>query len=267
MGALNTIVMKTVDRIYGSIPQLPPAIKNLTGAKIIAHRGVHETPGVLENSWEAFDLALKHKLWGMEFDVRWTRDEVPVILHDPDPNRVFPEWKNRLNRLVKEVTYEELHAAWPEMPRLEDLLRRYGKKLHLMIEVKEPLDTPVKKNRMRALLSDLAPIEDFHIMSLNPRLFDDYEFLPPECFLPVAEWNIKELSRLAMEQRWAGVTGHYLMLNDKILKTHKGRRQKCGTGFINSENLLFRELNRGMEWIFTDKALTVKALLHKALHS
>ena len=38
---------------------------------------------------QAFQLAVKHGSYGIEFDVRWTKDLVPVIHHDCDCSRVW----------------------------------------------------------------------------------------------------------------------------------------------------------------------------------
>src|SRR4030095_15157968 len=47
---------------------------------IIGHRGASAIAP--ENTIAAFDLALKSGAEGIEFDVRLSRDEVPVIIHD-----------------------------------------------------------------------------------------------------------------------------------------------------------------------------------------
>lgn len=267
MPSLNDCIMKTVDAVYATLPQPPPSSSTLKKAKLVAHRGIHEPEDVTENTWKAFDLALEHRIWGIEFDVRWTQDEVPVILHDPDPSRVFPKASAGFKTKISRMTFQQLQSDYTEIPYLEEMLRRYGQSLHLFIEIKEPLDTLAKKSKMKELLQKLEPVRDFHIMSLRTELFRDFEFLPASCFLPVAEWNIHKLSDLAYRHHWAGLTSHYLLLGQKLLNKHVHQRQSCGTGFINSKNLLYRELNRGVEWIFTDKALTVKSLLEKALNS
>lgn len=261
--SFNDIAMKALDGIYRILPQRKPDRSKLTSVKLVAHRGCHEPNDCIENSLRAFELALENRIWGIEFDVRWTRDEVPILSHDPDLFRLF----NLSDCRVTDLDYEELKKRAPEILPLSQVLERYGKRLHLMIELKEVLDSSQKIQTLKNLLSPLTPVEDFHILSLNPSVFENLSFLPSACFLPVAEWNLKHLSKMALEKAWGGVTGHYFLLNNSLKAQHAQAGQKVGTGFANSKNLLYRELNRGIDWIFTDKALAVKALLDKALKS
>lgn len=259
----NELIMQGVDLLYSLSPQPLPSMSQLESARIVAHRGAHTGDLIRENTLEAFDLALKKQLWGIEFDVRWTKDEVPVVLHDPTLERVFPE----LNHRLSDLNFSELRQHTILVPKLEDIIQNFSQKLHLMIEIKESLNTENKRKIMSQLLSHLKPEDDFHILSLTPEIFDDFNFLPPHCYLPVAEWNIKELSELALKNQWAGITGHYLLLSEGVLTRHHLRGQKVGTGFANSKNLLFRELNRATDWVFTDDALRLKGILDKALKS
>ena len=71
---------------------------------VLAHRGAHdpESPGVRENTVEAFGRAARLGADGVELDVRQTSDGVLVVHHDaalPDgrpiastPRRDLPEW-------------------------------------------------------------------------------------------------------------------------------------------------------------------------------
>src|SRR4029077_5089067 len=76
---------------------------------IIGHRGASAVAP--ENTLAAFDLALKSGADGVEFDVRLSRDGVPVIIHDETLRRtgLRPE-------RVSDLTVAELKqvnvAAW-----------------------------------------------------------------------------------------------------------------------------------------------------------
>ena len=41
-------------------------------------------------------------------------------------------------------------------------------------------------------------------------------------------------------------------MNRTILRKHHRNGRKIGTGYVRSRNCLFRELNRGVDWIFMD---------------
>jgi glycerophosphoryl diester phosphodiesterase len=60
-----------------------------------------------------------------------------------------------------------------------------------------------------------------------------------------------------------GIAGHYLLLNDRIKQRHIQAGQKIGTGFIRSRNCLYREMNRGVEWIFSNEAVSMQQIVDK----
>jgi len=82
---LQHMAMKAVDRVMAGIPQPVPNQIALRNCKIISHRGEHDNISAIENTLPAFDNARANGVWGIEFDIRWTADLVPVIIHDPCP--------------------------------------------------------------------------------------------------------------------------------------------------------------------------------------
>ncbi len=259
MGWVADLSMKTVDTVCARIPYPPADRARLAEARIVAHRGAHHG-GIIENTWPAFEAALELGAWGVELDVRWSADGVPVVMHDASPRRLFPAVHQPIAAMRSGALVREL----PQVPLLEALVARLGGRLHLMIELKEPLDTAAKRARMARLLAPLTPVVDFHILSLEPVLFEGLGFLPPQCFLPVAQWNVHALSQQALMHGWGGITGHYLRLSDTLRQRHQAMGQALGTGFIRSENLLHREIGRGVDWVFTDHCHRLRPALERA---
>jgi glycerophosphoryl diester phosphodiesterase len=66
--------------------------------------------------------------------------------------------------------------------------------------------------------------------------------------------NMSSFSNLALKKNYRGVAGHYLLLSNAILKKHRQKGQQVGTGYPASKYCLFREVNRGVEWIFSNNA-------------
>lgn len=60
-------------------------LKDKYGLEVIAHRGYSSTAP--ENTISAFEAAANNGFSTVECDVSWTKDEVPVILHDQTINR------------------------------------------------------------------------------------------------------------------------------------------------------------------------------------
>ena len=143
----------------------------------------------------------------------------------------------------------------------------FGGNTHLMLEVKaEPYPEPaLQKAKLAAVLGVLQPERDFHILALDTGLFRHVDFLPLAALLPVAELNVAALSRQSLESGYGGLTGHYLLISDKVRRRHQARGQPVGTGHIGSRNALFREINRGVEWIFSNDAAAMKRILDRCL--
>ncbi|MFH2065509.1 MAG: glycerophosphodiester phosphodiesterase family protein [Pseudomonadota bacterium] len=251
-----------VDLFFSRWPQPVPAMEKLKNCKIVSHRGEHDNRTVFENTMEAFDRVLEAGVWGIELDIRWTRDLHPVVFHDPDLMRLFgSDWR------ISEISQKELRKHFPMIPHLSEVIQKFGKKLHFMVEIKKEVypDPSYQNEVLKSLFGSLTPRKDFHILTLSPEMFPILSFTDPSAFLPISETNFIRLSKLSREKRYGGITGHYLFLSNPLLKKHRKIRQKIGTGFISSRNALFRELNRDIDWIFSNHAVKLQSIRNEFL--
>jgi glycerophosphoryl diester phosphodiesterase len=259
---LENTLLYLVDQYFKAVPQKVPGRDELESCKLVSHRGERDNINVFENTFSAFDPVVEQGIWGIELDVRWTKDLVPVVIHDADGQRVFSK-----PFVIAENSWEECQKALPLVPSLEQLITRYGKKCHLMIELKNE-DYPKlarQKDILKSLLSPLEPINDFHIISLEAHLFEYVDFLPKQALLPVSTTNAKAFSELALQSLLGGVTGHYLFMSKALVNAHHTKDQKIGSGFSNSRHVLFREINKGVDWVFSNKALSMHEIIQKQL--
>jgi glycerophosphoryl diester phosphodiesterase len=242
---------QAVDLFYEKWPQPVPSKERLRACKIISHRGEHDNITVFENTLKAFDAARQCGVWGIEFDIRWTRDLHPIVFHDKDLRRIFnsPLETGR-------VTRNELRRSFPAIPWLEEVVERYGKTMHLMAEIKEEIypNAAVQSRRLAQIFSRLTPGRDYHFLSLVPAMFRRLDFVPSSTYLAVSQLNTEAMSRIALAGGYGGIAGHYLFITRRLVRRHKANRQTIGTGYIRSRNSLFRELNRGVDWIFSNDA-------------
>ena len=260
--SLEAQIHQRLDQFYSRWPQTVPDKDLLQQCKIISHRGDYNNQHIFENTIAAFDRAKAQGVWGIEFDIRWTKDLHPVVSHDADLGRVFGY---KLN--IHQVNLEELKAECPQVPSLAEIIQRYGHKTHLMVELKaEEYPDPVRQNRiMEDLFSPLVSEQDYHFLTMTPKMFNYVKFAPSSALLPVARFNFLRLSKLAIKQNYTGLAGHYLLLTKTRLKKHQGLQQKMATGYVNSKNCLFRELNRGVEWVFSDNAVELQKIVNQLL--
>ena len=261
---LEAQTRQILDRFYARWPQAVPDRDRLQHCKIISHRGDYDNRNIFEHTMAAFDRAKRQGVWGIEFDIRWTKDLNPVAIHDADLRRVFG-----LNFGIRQVTLAELKSRCPLVPSLAEMIQNYGKKIHLMIEIKtEHYPDPFGQNRILGeLLSSLEPEEDYHLLTMKPEMFNLIECVPKSALLPVAHFNFPRLSKMAIEQNFSGFAGHYALLTRSRLKKHKKLKQKLATGYVNSKNCLFRELNRNVEWMFSDNAVELQKVVNKLLQN
>ncbi len=254
---LETILLAIIDFFFGLYPQKTPSIDQLKDAKLVSHRGERDNINVFENTIESIGIAFQNGIWGVEFDIRWTKDLVPIVFHDPTADRVFNK-----KITIKDQTFLELRENLPLIPSLEEVVEKFGKKIHFLIEIKKE-EFPFLEEQKIILKKILSPLEeqtDYHTITLNPETLPLVDFLKPGTKLLVAELNFKRLLTIVERENLGGLLGHYLFLGKRTLENLQTKNQVLGTGYVRSKNLFFRELNRGVDWIFSNHAVEVEQM-------
>jgi len=106
--------------------------RSISRFRLIGHRGAPLY--VVENTIESFEKAISCGATGLEFDVRATKDGMPVIFHDEDLRRLAG-----INRKISDLTLEEVHninLSGFRIPTLEEVLSRLSGRITFDIEVK-----------------------------------------------------------------------------------------------------------------------------------
>jgi glycerophosphoryl diester phosphodiesterase len=133
---------------------------------------------VPENSPSAFAAAAAAG-YGIELDVRLTRDRVPVVLHDASLERTTGQPGR-----VSELTHEELsrrHLGDTDevVPTLAQVLQLVAGRVPVMVEIKSMQVTP---GRISELVADV--LEDYAgpvcVASFNPRALGWFRRRRPE---------------------------------------------------------------------------------------
>lgn len=241
---LKDTAQNIVDQVFKIIPRKQPSLNQLNNLKIVAHRGWH-VDGIKENTLEAFQKCIDHHLWAIEFDIRWTKDLVPIVHHDASTKRVFEK-----DCIIADITFEELRKDFPLIPSFQEVLDLYSKKIHFFIELKDETfpELEKQKNILKQMLAHLEAEQDYHLITVTPSVLDKFDITSNTAQLLVGEFNLDDLSQIAVAKNYAGVAGHYLLMKQSFIEKHP----KIGVGYIRSKNSLYRELNRGVEWIFTN---------------
>ncbi len=102
---------------------------------ILAHRGTGK--GKNENSLNAFIRGLDRGAKGIELDIRKTKDDYPVCVHDESLLRVFDR-----DIRIQDLTLEDLKSQnllnEDDITTLEDVFKNVGTGIYYDIEIKDP---------------------------------------------------------------------------------------------------------------------------------
>lgn len=257
---LLQLIEKMVDNYFAIMPRSKPTTEQIEKARIIAHRGAHNNAQkIFENTDEAFRLAQEAGCWAIELDIHATADGVLVVNHDPTLTRLWGH-----DQRIAQLTFAELRALEPGVPSLEEIVQKYGRKMHLFIELKAPFR---HEAALVQVLEDLTPVQDYHLLTLDAATYPTLSQFPKEALLLVAVHNnSKAFCRLSLEENYGGVMGSYLLLSNRHVNRLKQNNKLYGVGFVDSEYSLYRELNRNIPWIFSNRAVEVSEYLKTLKH-
>lgn len=244
---------------YSVMPSATPSSDRVRAARLIAHRGAHQGSITIENTLEAFNKAKELGCWGIELDVHLTADKVFVVNHDANLKRIWGHDKN-----IAQLTFKELHALEPKIPTLLEVVEAFAPSMHLFIELKT--DCSADEAVLMQTLQGLIACEHYHLLTLDPTFFHSFTHIPKHAFLLVAVHNnIKKFYNLCMQENYGGVLGHYILLNNHYIQRLKKENKIFGVGLVDSKLCFNRQLNRGIDWIFTNHAKKVQVYLNKLL--
>ena len=117
---------------------------------LLGHRGARVSPGIPENTFASFDLALEHGCDGFEFDVRLTASGNALVCHDPKVGKI--------------TVARAKQGQLSKLPCLNDVIQRYGQRAFLDIELKvEDLESKVL-----TALRDHQPDRGYVVSSFLP---------------------------------------------------------------------------------------------------
>src|SRR5690349_6584603 len=104
---------------------------------IIGHRGA--SAYAPENTMAAFRLAMKEGADGIEFDVRLSRDQIPVVIHDDnlkrtglDPHRVSDLTALELKEIEVGKWFDPISCLNEQIPTLIELLDFFASRTGLL---------------------------------------------------------------------------------------------------------------------------------------
>jgi glycerophosphoryl diester phosphodiesterase len=228
----------------------------------IGHRGAsRDRP---ENTFAAFDEALRQGCDGIELDLRLSADGVPVVHHDADLGKAGKPGRRvgdlslvELRRLDLGSWFDARFAGEP-LPTLDEVLERYAGRTRLLLEIKNEESAERNHELARATVERIAAAGgagSVAVLSFEPQILESVAELAPE--LPRVR-NLRPPSRLGPVLRDALEPLAALCVDVRTLTVEFGDQvREAGRPLwvytCNGERRLARALAAGAAAVISDR--------------
>jgi glycerophosphoryl diester phosphodiesterase len=200
---------------------------------LLAHRGA-PAASIEENSMAAFDRALDQGCDGFECDVRLTSSGQAVVCH---------------NAKVAGVTVSRAKCTQlAHLPRIEEIIHRYGSRSFLDIELKVRGLEP----RLLAALRKYPPLRDYLVSSFLPEVV--LELKARSGVVPVGIICGKPSQLMAWRNLPVEfVIVHHSLVTRRLVQLIQGAGKKIVVWTVNDKNSMLRLAGWGVDAIISGK--------------
>jgi glycerophosphoryl diester phosphodiesterase len=201
---------------------------------LLGHRGARASASVADNTFASFDLALRHGCDGFEFDVRLAGDGSAVVCHDPKVGKV--------------TVARAKSGQLSQLPRLEELVRDYGHRAFLDIELKvEDLESKVLET-----LHQYPPSVGYVVSSFIPDVVMNLEARSAVLSIGIICETADELAR------WPKlpvdfVIVHHPLVEEELVRRVQGAGLKILVWTVNDAEAMVRFAGWGVDGIISDE--------------
>jgi len=222
---------------------------------VVGHRGGRGESWPRENTFAAFERAVREGADAIELDVRLCATGEVVVFHDPDLKRTSD---GADLREVQHVPYLELATHW-ETPVLRDVLafcndRRVG----LNVEIKyDAVDRARLVRRVIALLDEF-PSLDVVVSSFDPRILAHARTLTDGVRLAMLttterKWSLPLARVLAAWRRLFAVHLERAHARERVVRAIAARGVHVGVWTVNEPAEARALRSFGADWVITDR--------------
>ena len=142
-----------------------------------AHRGLHNAErGIAENSLEAFESACENG-FGIELDVRLSKDGTPFVFHDATLKRAAGIKKLISSLTDREIGDIRIFGTQARIPTLAEVLERIADRVPLLVELKSDKKSPDPTRAVHSLMKNYRG--RYLVQSFDPRQLRLYRRLCP----------------------------------------------------------------------------------------
>jgi glycerophosphoryl diester phosphodiesterase len=250
----------------GSSRMASSSVSAETQPQIIAHRGYWNFDGGVENSIRSLQAAEELRVYGSEFDVHLTADDIPVVYHD-----VIIKGTN-IN--IQQVPYNAIKdmvlSNGEKLPTLDDYLKT-GKTLSikLILEIKTHA-TPERERKAAQIVADRVKyfnLEDrVEYTSFSLEIGKELIRLQPDSVV----WYVNgDLTPAELkEYGFSSLCYHFGIFeaHPEYLIEAKELRLNRVVWTVNDLPLMEKMINLGVNFIATDIPLQAKEYLEQRMY-
>ncbi len=210
---------------------------------IIAHRGASAVAP--ENTIAAFEAAIAAGADGIEFDVRLSRDGVPVVIHDETLSRT-----HGMRRRVRDTTLKELNKI--DVPSVEQLFELFkSNKLILYLEMKD-IRIELAEACCRLIhdhgLKDRVVFECFEHSALEAVKNIDPELKTAALFQPPSSFILKRAQAIGASE----IALHHRLTNKRLIEKARLANLKVVTWTVDNPAWVSRAKTHGIDALITN---------------
>lgn len=248
--------------IAGSILAMMSSNALIAQTKVIAHRGYWKCEGSAQNSIAALNKAHEIGVYGSEFDVLLTADNVAVVNHDDIIEGLT----------IEQTPYEKLKNIklknGETLPTLEDYLQQ-GKKnkgTQLILEIK-PHKT--KEHEDKAVAATIALVKKYKLqkqveyISFSKNICEQLRKLDKKAEISYLGGDLSP--QQLKDANLSGLDYHYSVFekNPTWLSEAKQLGLTTNAWTVNSEEVMQRLIDQKVDYITTDHPVELQKLLKK----
>ncbi len=209
---------------------------------LLGHRGARADKSIPENTLASFDQALADGCDGFEFDVRLTADCEAVVCHDAKVGAV-------------EIARAEGRAL-TDLPRLDQVLRRYQRKAFLDIELK----VGGLEKKVAGLLRRYKFRRGFVVSSFLRQVLRDMHAVDQRVPLGLICETRKQL------QAWSELPADYVIVRyslagQRVIREIQDAGKKVFVWTVNNETTAKKFAGWGVDGIISDDTRMLKRVL------
>lgn len=222
--------------------------------RVVAHRGYWKTEGSAQNSIRSLELANQIKVYGSEFDVHLTADDIPVIHHDQKIKDI--DIQTTPYAQLKDMTLDNGES----LPTLEQYLDKFKQlKVKLICELK-PHATPERNRKAAQIVVAMINAKKLQkrtdYITFNMDAGKELIRLSPKT--PVYYLNGDVAPKELKESGYAGLDYHFkaMQKHPEWFKEAKDLKMKINVWTVDDEKLMKEMIEDGADFITTNEPLT-----------